>query len=206
MLRAVQFGRVEDIDYRKGARAGREIYFNVTGQNNTGTNADYSRTKYGRVYRLVLAPNDPTRGTLELLVDGDDRSGPARMFQNPDNILVTRNYVYIKEDPNGYGDETHDAYIYQYEIATRALRPIIELDHRRSDPYYGGNSAFGSWEYGAMLDVTDKLGGNGDEGTFLVAIQPHTWRGPKYQNPDGGTLRASENQASQMIVLRGLPR
>ena len=122
-LKSVQFGRVEDIDYRRGGN-GRELYFNVTGQNNTGTNADFSRTKYGRVYRLILSATDPTQGTLEVLLDGDDRTGPAREFQNPDNITVTTNYVYTAEDPNGYGDETHDARIYQYNIATKASAPV----------------------------------------------------------------------------------
>jgi hypothetical protein len=205
-MKAIQFGRVEDIDYRKGAQGGREIYFNVTGQDDSGVNAGYTRSKYGRVYRLTLAPNDPTRGTLEVILDGDDRGGPARAFQNPDNILVTRNFVYIQEDPNGYGDEAHDSYIYQYDIAARTLKVVMELDHRRDDPYYGGDSRHGAWEYGAMLDVTDRLGGTGDDGTFLIAVQPHTWRGDKYRNPDGGAVRPNENQASQMIVVTGLRR
>lgn len=214
-LGAIQFGRVEDLDYRKkpgaagqtAATASREIYFNVTGQANSGVNADYSRSKYGRVYKLVLDEGNPLAGTLEPVLDGDDRTGPARLFQNPDNILVTERYAYIQEDPNGYGDETHDAYVYQYDLEQRTLRVVMELDHRRNDPYYGSTTApFGSWEYGAMLEVSDRLGRHGNEATFLIAIQPHTWRGPKYQNPDGGTLRASESQASQMIVVTGLPR
>jgi hypothetical protein len=203
---AIRFGRVEDIDYRKGARAGREVWFNVTGQRASGVNADESRSVYGRLYRLLLDARTPTRGVLELVLDGDDRSGPAGMFQNPDNLLVTRNYVYVQEDPNGYGDETHDSYVYQYDINKGTLRVVLELDHRRDDPYYGGDSRFGSWEYGAMLDVTDQLGGSTRSGTFLLNIQPHTWRGERYLNPDGGARRASENQASQVVVLTGLPR
>lgn len=209
-LGAIQFGRVEDLDYRKKfGEAGREIYFNVTGQNNTGANADYSRTKYGRVYKLVLDESEPTRGTLEVVLDGDDRTGPARLFQNPDNILVTERYAYIQEDPNGYGDETHDSYVYQYDLKKGTLEVVMELDHRRGETYYNGasgTSAFGAWEYGAMLDVSDLLGRHGNDATFLIAVQPHTWRGPKYRNPDGGTLRPSEDQASQMIVVTGLPR
>lgn len=205
-LSAIRFGRVEDIDYRKGAKNGREVYFVVTGQGASGANADRSRTVYGRIYRLTLDPQSPTRGTLEVVLDGDDRAGPAGAFQNPDNILATRNYVYVQEDPNGYGDETHDAYIYQYDIHTGAVEVVMELDHRRDDPYYGGGGRFGAWEYGAMLDVTGNLGGSGASGTFLLAIQPHTWRGEKYRSPDGGALRASERQASQVIVVRGLPR
>lgn len=205
-LAAIRFGRVEDLDYRKGAHAGREVYFSVTGQSATGYNADQSRSVYGRVYRLMLEAGDPTRGTLEVVLDGDDRNGPAGMFQNPDNLLATRNYVYVQEDPNGYGDETHDAYLYQYDIHKGTLKVVFELDHRRGDPYYGGGGRLGAWEYGAMLDVTDQLGGSGDSGTFLLNIQPHTWRGAKYRNPDGGARRASENQASQTVVITGLRR
>ncbi len=206
-LKAIQFGRVEDIDYRKGSGGGREVYFNVTGQNNTGTNADYARSKYGRVYRLVLDAQDPTRGTVEVLLDGDDRAGPAREFQNPDNILVTRNYAYIAEDPNGYGDETHDARVYQYDLRSGALKTVMELDHRRGDARYnnvpGAQSALGSWEFGAMLDLQEEAG---IRGGFLLAIQPHTWTGDRYKAPDGGTGRPNEAQASQLVVLTGLPR
>jgi hypothetical protein len=206
-LKAVAFGRVEDIDYRKGTGGGREVYFNVTGQATTGVNADYSRSKYGRTYRLVLNPQDPTRGTLEVVLDGDDRSGPAREFQNPDNIMVTHDYAYITEDPNGYGDETHDARIYQYDLRTRELKVVAELDHHRGDAKYnnvpGAQSTLGAWEFGSMLDLQEEVG---IRGAFLVAIQPHTWTGDRYRAPDGGTGRPAENQASQMIVLTGLPR
>ena len=53
-LQAIKFGRVEDIDYRKGKSNGREIYFNVTGQDASGVNTDMSRTVMGRVYKLEL--------------------------------------------------------------------------------------------------------------------------------------------------------
>jgi hypothetical protein len=53
-LKGIKFGRVEDLDYKRFRCWSREIYFNVTGQNTTGTNADASRTKYGRVYKLNL--------------------------------------------------------------------------------------------------------------------------------------------------------
>jgi hypothetical protein len=168
------------------------------------------------------ASNPAGPGTLELIADGDDKSAgnAARLFQNPDNIYVGQNFVYIQEDANGYGDETHDAYIWQYNIATRELRPVIELDHRRdatdanrfnigrsgtgaTATYSPRRSTFGSWEYGAMEDVSDLLG---QPNTFLVAIQPHTWIGARYRNADGGTLRPNEDQASQLVLIKGLPR
>lgn len=205
----MQFGRVEDLDYRKGSAAnGREIYFNVTGQNNTGSNADYSRSKYGRVYKVTLDASDPTQGTIELLLDGDDRSGPAREFQNVDNIYVGENYLYTQEDPNGYGDETHDARIYQYDLRSGAFVTVMELDHRRTavdaEKYnVGGPSRLGGWEYGALIDISDLVG---IPDAFMLSLQPHSWRGDRYLAPDGGTRRPNENQASMMMVLTGLPR
>jgi hypothetical protein len=226
LAKAIKFGRVEDVDYRKGsATNNREVYFNVTGQNNTGLNADNSRSKYGRVYRLKMNDTDPTKGSLEVILDGDDRAGVAKDFQNVDNICVTDNYVYTQEDPNsGYNDQTHDAYIYQYNIATKELKKVIELDHRRdqtdSDKYHSvpgtgypqpvaGKSGFGAWEYGAMIDISETIG---IPNTFAICIQPHSWRGiagtpsARYINPDGGTIRTAENQASQIVIIRGLAR
>jgi len=213
-LSAIKFGRVEDLDYRKGGDAAdREIYFNATGQNTSGINADASRTKYGRVYKLNLDATNPLSGTLQVLLDGDDRTGIAGKFQNPDNICVTKNYVYVEEDANGYGDETHDAYIYQYNIATKQLKVVVELDHRRTavdaakynvvssrvpDP-----SAKGCWEYGALIDVSEQLG---IEDTFLLSVQPHSWSGEKYKGKDGGEGRPNEDQASQIVLIKGLAR
>ncbi len=210
-LNAVRFGRVEDIDYRKGsATNNREIYFNVTGQNNTGVNADFSRTKYGRTYRVTLNPTDPLKGTLEVIADGDDRSGPAKLFQNVDNIFVGENYVYIQEDDNGYGDETHDGYIYQYNIATKELKAVLELDHRRAETDAAKYNAVGArpagkagWEYGALIDVSAQLGQNN---TFILSLQPHSWQADKYKGVDGGTVRPAEMQASMMVIVKGLPR
>ncbi len=227
-LKGLKFGRVEDLDYRKGGKANsREIYFNVTGQNNTGANADYSRTKFGRVYKLMLDAASPLKGKLSVILDGDDANGPAKEFQNVDNIYVGQNYLYTQEDPNGYGDNsggvgnniagtTHDSYIYQYNLATGQLKKVLELDHRRNEPDAakynaappagGGDpepSDYGSWEYGAMEDISDLTG---LPNTFAICIQPHTWVGPQYAGVDGGTKRRNENQASQVIIVKGLPR
>jgi secreted PhoX family phosphatase len=211
---AVVFGRVEDVDYRKGG-TGREVYFTVTGQAATGVNADNSRSTYGRVYRLVLDPADPTRGTLEVVLDGDDRTGPARLFQNPDNIVATPNYLYIEEDPNEYGDETHDSYLWQYNLATKELKVVFEIDHRRGAADFAkfntvsgtyapaATSPRGSWENSGMLDVSDVTG---KAGTFLVGIQAHGWHAARFKGVDGGALRAAEDQGSELLVLSGLPR
>ena len=196
------FGRVEDLDYRKGN--GREVYFNVT-----GTGDEPTVTRNGRVYRVNLDRDDPTTGTLELLLDGDDPTGPAAEFQNPDNIMVGRDYLYVQEDPNGYGDEDHDAYIYQYNINTGDVRVVMELDRRTEPKYSRGRDGlsitekrFGDWEYGALEPIFEQTG---VEDLYILNIQPHTWRDPQLAGVDGGSIRAGENQAGQTILVKGLP-
>lgn len=199
-LKSIQFGRVEDVDYRKDG-VGREVYFNVTGQNGNA-----NRTKYGRTYRLVMDATDPLKGKLTCILDGDNREGIARTFQDPDNILVTKNYVYIQEDPNGYEGIDHDAYLYQYNLNTGVLRKVFELNHFRGDANAEaeyGTSSYGSWEYGSMVDISDVIG---IPNTFTLAIQPHTWKKTAFKGVDGGSLRPNEDQGSQIIVIRGLPR
>jgi hypothetical protein len=208
-LKALKFGRVEDLDYRKGGGANtREIYFNVTGQEASGPNADYARTVQGRVYKLVLDPSNPLKGKLTCILDGDNSHGPAREFQNPDNICVTKNYVYIQEDSNTYGTEDHDGYVYQYNIATGELKKVFELDHRRNAPdaakyNVGGISDKGSWEYGAMIDISDETG---LANTFALCIQPHSWREARFAGVDGGNKRKTENQGSEIVIITGLPK
>jgi secreted PhoX family phosphatase len=208
-LQAIKFGRVEDIDYRKGTKnANREIYFNVTGQDPAGFNADRSRTVWGRVYQLVLDPKNPLEGRLTCVLDGDDKAGMAREFQNPDNIMVTENFVYIQEDSNTYGTERHDAYIYQYAIATGQLKKVFELDHRRTAPdaakyNVGGLSAKGSWEYGALIDISDVVH---VPNTFTLCIQPHSWTDSRFAGVDGGSKRVNEKQGSQVVIIQGLPK
>ena len=128
--KAMAFNRVEDIDYRKGsATANREIYFNATGRSQYND----TRTKYGRVYRLVLDPVNPLKGKIRVELNGDNLTGKAKNFHSPDNILLTKNYAYIQEDPNGYADDAtkqHDAYLYQYNLNTKELKVVLQSAHR----------------------------------------------------------------------------
>jgi hypothetical protein len=216
---SVKFQRVEDIDYRKGGpQAAREIYFNATG---AATADSVDRTVWGRVYRLVLDPSNPLAGTLECIINGDDKSlsNPFNALYQPDNICVTEDYVYVQEDPNGYTfpaalPYVHDARIYQYDIATGAFVQLLEFNHHRTaadSAVYNRNSAgtafqvspTGGWEYGSLTDLSNVTG---VPNSFLLCLQPHTWRYPEFTAVDGGTVRPNERQGSQLIVLTGLAR
>ena len=211
---AMSFGRVEDVDYRKGG-SGRDVYFVVTGQEENGANADKSRARKGRVYHLTMDANDPTKGVLEVLLDGDDQNGVAKLMQNPDNVMATTNYLYLEEDPNEYGDETHDSYMWQYNLSTKEFKVVFEIDHRRGASDFSkfntatgtytpaSVSKMGSWENSGLIDISDVTG---KPGTFMLGIQAHGWHALRFKGADGGTLRAAEDQGSQLLILSGLPR
>lgn len=198
------FNRVEDIDYRKDGSY-REIYFNATGR----TAYNDTRSKYGRVYRLILDESNPLTGKIRIELDGDDLAGKAKNFHSPDNILVTENYAYIQEDPNGYDDDVnkqHDAYLYQYNLNTKEMKVVLESAQRTPTAIDGGyasyNDRWGKWELTGMIDISENVG---IEGTFLLIQQAHSWKNDAFLNPDGaGNNQDSSNEGSILTVIQGL--
>ncbi len=178
---AIGFQRIEDIDWRRGSAANeRTIFFCVTGREKEAALADRGTT-YGRVYMVTLNDTDPT-GTCKItcILDGDNASGIAAGFHSPDNILVTENYVYIQEDPNGYRDAATNGWakLYQYDIAAGTLSTVLECNEDDADvkTLYGGG---GKWEVTGMIDVTDII--DADEPTFLCGVQVHGWEQDKIE-------------------------
>lgn len=218
--KAIQFARVEDVDYGKGsAEAARNVYFTATGvsQSDKKTPVD-GKTMWGRVYHLAMDATNPLKGKLEIVVDG--ASNPGNSIVNPDNICVTKNYVYIQEDGDSfYADNKHDGRVWQYGITTKALKPMIEMNHKRTDATFNAkyntvNSSFlSSWEYGAMYDISDIVG---IPDTFILNIHPHTWRDMKYSNADGSAVTIAKSitdastgsfsEGGQVVILSGVPR
>lgn len=209
--KALMLARVEDIDYRKGSAAnGREVYFTATGVSQADKLTPVSgKTMWGRVYKLVLDAANPLKGKLEVAVDGHD--DPGNSIVNPDNLCVTENYVYIQEDGDSfYKNNNHDGTIWQFAMSSKALKPMIQMDHRRMDgtfnaKYNPGNDVRTStWEYGAMYDVSDLTG---VPDTFVINLHPHTWKDNKYKNADGGLTRLTDNnEGGQVVVVRGIAR
>jgi hypothetical protein len=207
-LGSIRFCRVEDVDYRKGSGAnGREIYFTATGQANGGTTAEPGYTMWGRIYKLVMSATDPTKGKLELVAEGD--SNPGNDLINPDNICVTENFVYFQEDGDSYYTAaSHDSYIWQYNIATKIYKPWLNMNHKRTDAAW--NTKYnvlnelrkGSWEYGAMYDVSKEIG---VPNTFLLNIHPHTWTSNAFANADGSGLNTNR-EGGQVVIISGVQK
>ncbi|UGU15685.1 PhoX family protein [Sinomicrobium kalidii] len=199
---ATQFMRVEDVDYQKGSdENAKNVYFAVTGRGpGRGTYNDW-----GTVYKLELDADSPLTGKLTQVISGNTNTnnmdGNLAELQSPDNICVTENFIYIQEDPNSF-DRGHPAYIYQSDLNGANISKVLELVVRQDlDPDF--SSGF-SGEFGSLIDVSDKVG---VPGTFILAVQPHYWESEDFMNLDGHTnAEREDDQASQIVLLKGLPR
>jgi secreted PhoX family phosphatase len=212
-LKSIQFARVEDLDYRKGSAANnRELYFVAT-----GVSGSSEKTYMGRMYQLKLDANDPLKGTLKIVADGDISPSGANVkgqdIINPDNLCVTENYVYIQEDGDSFWPEaTHNSLIWQYNIATGAKKIFMDMKHGDSDmlntkynPTGNANQLkYGAWEHGAMVDISDVIG---VPGTFTINVHAHTWvENDKFLNPSKATSIQSYKSGGQTLILKNVPR
>ncbi|MFC5045843.1 alkaline phosphatase PhoX [Aquimarina hainanensis] len=204
------FSRLEDIDWRRGSAANnREVYFCVTGRDKPGLVGKGSRS--GRVYKVVLNENDPTKaGKITCILDGDKTDGKAGEFHSPDNILVTENYLYIQEDPNGIQDfkpaANHYARLYQYGINTGQLKPVFECDQVAAAAAGYGNTEK-AWEITGMIDISDIID---VKETFLLITQNHGWEkadGTPFTDPTANpNIAESRKEGSTLYIIKGLDR
>ena len=211
-LKSIQFARVEDLDYRKGSASNnRELYFVAT-----GIKGSTEKTYMGRMYQLKLDANDPLKGTLKIVADGDVSSTgvdvKGKDIINPDNLCVTDNFVYIQEDGDSFFPEaTHNSLIWQYNIATGAKKIFMDMTHldtnflnTKYNPAGTNQLKFGTWEHGAMLDISDVIG---VPGTFTINVHAHTWtEDDKFLNPSKATSVHSYKSGGQTLILKNVPR
>ncbi len=205
----IGFSRLEDIDWRRGsANNQRELYIAVTGRDKSALVG--KGTRLGRVYKIVLNDTDPTGACkITCILDGDKLGGKASGFHSPDNILVTENYAYIQEDPNGYQALNPDivgyAKLYQYNLNTGALKTVLECDQDRATSVGYGTSKM--WEITGMIDVTDIV--KNGKNTFLIITQNHGWEpadGTSFTDPLANPDLARRKEGSQLYKITGLER
>jgi hypothetical protein len=209
-LFAIQFARVEDLDYRKGSAANnRELFFVAT-----GVAGSTEKTYWGRVYQLSMNETDPLQGKLVLIEDGD--SNPGKDIINPDNLCATDNFLYIQEDGDSFfPGASHDSYIWQYDFRTKTKKPFITPRNKdaailkskynpTTTTYANGDERFATWEWGAMIDISDVIG---VPNTFMLNLHMHTWiEGDKFLNPSKATSVQSYKSGGQTMILTGVPR
>lgn len=202
------FSRLEDLDWRRGSRENnRELYFAVTGREKDGLVG--KGTISGRIYKVTLNPRDPAGpGKITCILDGDVAGGIAEAFHSPDNILVTENYAYIQEDPNGVSKSAADHYarLYQYNLNTGELKTVLECDQDLANSLgYGPNTR--TWEITGMIDISETIG---VDDTFLLITQNHGWEkedGTAFTDPTANPdVANSRKEGSMLYVIKGLQR
>ena len=201
------FSRLEDIDWRRGSAANqREIYFCVTGRIKSGLTGKGSGL--GRIYKVVLNDTDP-KGAAKItcVLDADKVGGKADGFHSPDNILVTENYAYIQEDPNGYASRNTAikgfAKLYQYNLKSGAVKTVLECDQTAAAAKgYGVTSNY--WEITGMIDVTDVI--KNGKNTFMVITQNHGWENNLFTDSKATFVNGSTNEGSVLHLVTGLER
>lgn len=209
-----QFLRVEDMAYDKRPGMSNVVYLADSGRGLAGAPGPGVSTN-GRIWKMVLDPNDPTVVTsLSILIDGDD--APVKTLtevRQPDNLETTPNGLYITEDPGSSqqfapGDPAgKNARVWQYKFVGGVLAPVIEVDQSAdggpTDAQPGSIGNMGAWEASGIVDVSSIYG----PGSFLLDVQAHSlWidvePGPDLANPPAGNDWTYKREGGQLLLVQ----
>jgi hypothetical protein len=215
-----QFVRVEDIAYDK--TDDNVVYIVDSGRGRTAAqHAANPDTPFpstnGRVWKMVLDPNDPKVVTsLTVLVEGDDN--PVKTLNEvhqPDNIETTPTGLLLTEDPGSSQ---------QFTAAQQATDPNATTARLWYVPFSGTSQVvakvnqsadggptdvdgrpagnWGAWESSGIVDASAAFG----PGAFLIDVQAHTlWvqRAPgDDNNGDGQPDFTYKREGGQLLLLK----
>jgi hypothetical protein len=214
-----QFVRVEDVAYDKRPGMGNVVYVVDSGR---GRREDQSldtnfRSTNGRVWKMVLDPNDPKKVTsLTVFVEGDDR--PVKTLDEihqPDNLESTRNGLLVTEDPGSSQQfaagssepNATTARLWHVPIGTPAATQVVAKVNQSAD---GGPTDvdgrapgnLGAWESTGIVDASEAFGA----GAFLINVQAHTLWVEKApgddNNGDGQPDFTYKREGGQLALIR----
>jgi len=200
-----RFVRLEDLAYDKRPGMSNVVYIADTGRATAGA-SQQGRSTNGRIWKLVLDPDNPTENAeLSILVEGDDNpvasTNAALAFQEihqPDNMDTTANgSLLVTEDPS-----SANQYAFPRDPATETPARVWRIDLTAANPDaskvtaaevdqsldetadYDVDAAsranMGNWEASGIIDVSSVFG----DGAFLVTIQAHSLWIEKADGPD----------------------
>jgi hypothetical protein len=183
-LNVFQFVRVEDIAYDRTDE--NVVYVADSGRGSASTSGNAFASTNGRIWKLVLDPNDPTKVlSLSILIEGDDAplKAPGEIHQ-PDNLETTVKSLFVTEDP-GSGQQypfgstdpnATTARIWQYGLAAGTPTRVVAKVNQSADEGPTDEDAvmtrgnLGAWESSGIIDVSSVFG----PGAFLVDVQAGT--------------------------------
>ena len=213
-----QFVRVEDIAYDKRPGMGNVVYIVDSGRGRRQTESldtPNFRSTNGRVWRMVLDKNDPTKVTsLTVFVEGDD--SPVQTLDEvhqPDNIETTASGLLLTEDPGSSQQfpagsplpNATPARLWRVPFSGTpyvVVRVDQSADGGPTDVDGRPNGNWGAWESSGIVDASDAFG----PGAFLIDVQAHTlWieKGPgEDNNGDGQPDFTYKREGGQLLLLR----
>ena len=219
-----QFVRVEDIAYDKRPGQSNVVYIVDSGRGRTGVqllDTPNFRSTNGRVWRMVLDPNDPTVVTsLTVVVEGDDN--PVKTLgevHQPDNIETTANGLLLTEDPGssqqfpaGSTDANATTARLWYVPFSGAAQVVAKVDQSADGgptdvgPPSGSTTPsignWGAWESTGIVDASAAFGPD----MFLVNVQAHTLWVEKAPGEDNvapaGPDFTYKREGGQLMLLR----
>jgi hypothetical protein len=183
-----QFVRVEDIAYDKRPGKGNVVYIVDSGRGRTAAQSldtPNFRSTNGRVWKMVLDPDDPTKVTsLTVFAEGDDN--PVKTvgeIHQPDNIETTPNGLLVTEDPGssqqfpvGSPDPSATtARLWHVPIGNPAGAGVVakvdqSADGQGTDVDGRAPGNQGAWESTGIVDASKAFGPD----AFLINVQAHT--------------------------------
>ena len=215
-----QFVRVEDIAYDKRPGMGNVVYIVDSGRGRTAAQSldTNFRSTNGRVWKMVLDKNDPTKVTsLTVFVEGDDNPVKTRgEVHQPDNIETTQTGLLLTEDPGSSQqftpaqiaadpDNATTARLW-YVPFTGAPEVVLKVDQSADggptdvDGRAPGN--WGAWESSGIVDASAAFG----PGAFLINVQAHTLWVEKApgddNNGDGQPDFTYKREGGQLALIR----
>jgi hypothetical protein len=209
-----QFVRVEDIAYDKRPDGANVVYVVDSGRGTAGASQP-GRSTNGRVWRMELDPDDPTRVTsLSVLVEGDDNPVQTRdEIHQPDNLETTQTGLLVTEDPGSSqqfpaGSTLPNATTARlwYVPFSGTPQVVVKVDQSADggptdvDGRAAGN--WGAWETSGIVDASNAFG----PGAFLIDVQAHTLWVEKADGEDNfaptGPDFTYKREGGQLVLLR----
>jgi hypothetical protein len=191
------FVRVEDIAYDKRPGLGNVVYVVDSGRGTAGV-SESGRSTNGRVWEMVLDPDDPTKvDSLSIAVEGDDN--PVKTLgevHQPDNIETTKTGLLLTEDPGssqqfpaGSTDPNATTARLWYVPFSGSPQVVVKIDQSADGgptdvgPAPTGNLSIGNWGAWETTGIVDASAAFGP-GAFLINVQAHTLWVEKAPGPD----------------------
>ena len=201
------FVRVEDIAYDKRPGMQNVIYVADTGRG-TGGASQAGRSTNGRVWKMVLNPDNPRKvDSLSVFVEGDDNEVKTLgEIHQPDNLETTQTGILVTEDPGSGNQFTPAQQVSDVARATTARlwyvpfsgtpEVVVKLDQTTDEtpgdvdppdnaPFVGGSfpispGNWGAWESSGIVDASAAFG----PGAYLIDVQAHTYWVESAPGPD----------------------